>query len=379
MDHFPGLSEDGRAWAEIDLNALAYNAGQVSAMLPDGCKIMAVVKADAYGHGAERTAMRLRREGVDTFAVATISEGIKLRKEGLDGNILVLGYTHPKDAGSLNAFELTQLVVDGAYARALDATGHKLRVHIAVDTGMHRLGIESTQTDEIESVFKCRNLTVEGVASHLASSDSIDDGDTDFTNLQIERFFAAVESLKSKGYDPGKLHIQASYGICNYSGIKCDYARAGITLYGVMSHNAKMRIKPSLKPVLSLRARIAQVRRINAGESVSYGRTFTALMPLMLATVCIGYADGIPRQMSGCGGMCIIHGQKAIIVGRICMDLLMVDVTGIDHVEPCDIATLIGRDGNEEIRCENVAEQSGTITNDILCRLGSRLPRIYLN
>lgn len=378
MDSTFTASENGRAWAEIDLKALSYNTSELRAHLKPGCELMAVVKANAYGLGAGMVADRLSGDGVKAFAVATVSEGVELRKHGIEGEILVLGYTRPEDSKFLSDFHLAQLAVDGGYAKALDETGNKIVVHVAVDTGMHRLGIEARNVREIESVFECRNLTVAGVATHLASSDSIRDTDMEATNRQIEKFRATVSALKSSGYDVGKLHIQASYGVINYPDLQYDYARVGIALYGVKSHNGETATSPALRPVLSLRAVIAQVRWIDAGETVSYGGAFKAAAPVKLATVCIGYADGIPRQMSGNGGQCIVQGRLVPIVGRICMDLLMVDVTGIESVRPGDIATLIGADGNAEIRCEDFAEVSGTITNDILCRIGSRLPRIYI-
>ena len=368
----------GRAWVEVDLTALAHNAAELRAILPRGCELMAVVKADAYGHGDTEVARRLRDEGVGAFAVATAGEGLRLRESGLDGEILVLGYTPAEDAELLNAHDLIQLVFDGGYAKALDGTGHKIRAHIAIDTGMHRLGIEASNLDELKSVFACGNLAIEGCATHLAAPDSPAPGDIEFTEGQIGKFFAAVNALRTAGYNVGKLHIQASYGMLNFPGLNCDYARAGIALYGVLSHDeAIFGKKPALRPVLSLRARVAQVRWIGAGESVSYGRTFTAAAPMRLATVCAGYADGVPRQISGKGGMCIINGRKVPIVGRVCMDLLMVDATDAGPVEPGDVATLIGADGDEVIRCEETAKAAGTITNDILCRLGGRLPRIY--
>jgi serine/alanine racemase len=338
---------------------------------------MPVVKADAYGHGAEMSAARLQREGIKAFAVATVEEGAYLRDSGLTGKILVLGYTHPGDAGFLNTLNMSQLVFDGAYAKALDGTGYKINVHIAIDTGMHRLGIDVSNEAEIESVYSYNNLTVEGVATHLASSDSLDAEDIKFTNTQMERFLTVINTLKSKGYDVGKLHTQASYGVYNYPDMQCDYARVGIALYGIMSYDGDTKIKPALRPVMSLRALIAQVKWIGAGEGVSYGRTFIADKPMKLATVCIGYADGIPRQMSGNGGVCIVRGHKVPVIGRICMDMLMVDVTGIDDVAAGDIATLIGKDRGEEIRCEDVAAASGTISNDIVSRIGGRLQRIY--
>ena len=244
---------------------------------------------------------------------------------------------------------------------------------------MRRLGFEPSDIAEIEGVFSCSCLSVEGVATHLAVCDSLDVGDTEFTNLQVKRFADVVKALGGKGYDVGKLHVQSSYGIYNFPGIKCDFARPGIAMYGVMSHNGGTKVMPSLRPVLSLRARVVQVRWIGAGEGVSYGRLFTSDRRMKLATVGVGYADGVPRQLSGNGGMCIVNGCSVPIVGRICMDMLMLDVTGVDSVAAGDVVTVIGCDGGEVIRCEDVAEASGTITNDILCRLGGRLPRVYLD
>jgi len=379
IENYNTPSEDGRAWVEIDLDALAYNASTIQAYLPQGCELMSIVKTDAYGHGVEKCAARLRREGFKVFAVSTVNEGVRLRENGLDGEILVLGYTHAKDARFLNEHSLSQLVVDGAHAKSLDDTGYELRVHIGIDTGMHRLGIEPCKFSEIERVYACKNLIVEGVATHLSSADSRDEDDVAFTNKQIESYISVVDKLRERGYNTGKLHAQASYGIFNYPGFTCDYARAGIALYGAMSDVRDRLDMPSLRPVLSLRAIIAQVRTIGAMESVSYGRIYTTDKPIKLATVSIGYADGVPRQMSGNGGVCLVGGRRVPIVGRVCMDMLMLDVSGVENVGAEDVVTLIGKDGNEEIRCEDFAAVSGTITNDILCRLGSRLPRVYID
>ena len=377
MSNTKNIVTSSRAWIEVDLEALSHNAREISLSLPRGCELMAVVKTDAYGHGITKVARRLWREGVKTFAVATVNEGILLRKNGVKGNILVLGYTHFADAKILSKNNLEQLVVDGAHAKSLDETGYKLNVHVAIDTGMHRLGIERKNFDEIESVFKCKNLTVVGVASHLASSDSQLSEDIDFTNEQIKNFYETVGDIQEKGYEVGKLHVQASYGVCNYPELMCDYARVGIMLYGVMSDNSKTKPLPDLQPVLSLHSRVIQIRRIEAGESVSYGRIFTATKPMRIAVVSIGYADGVPRQISGNGGVCIVNGVKVPIIGRVCMDLLMIDISEVGFVEPGDVVTLIGKNGDEEIRCEDFAVASGTITNEVLCRLNSRLERVY--
>jgi len=368
----------GRAWVEIDLDALGHNVAATRALLPDECSIMAIVKTDAYGHGIVRVAQRMQQEGVKAFAVATVLEGIKLRDNGLDGEILVLGYTPPGDAKFLESNDISQLIVDGAYAGALNETGHKLRVHIAIDTGLHRLGIESSKFSVIESVYACENLIVNGIATHFASSDGLKKGDFEYTDLQVHKFWTVIDALKSRGYDVGRLHAQASYGICNHPAIRCNYVRAGIMLYGMMSRREDTLIKPDLIPVLSLRAVIAQVRWINSGASVSYGRTFTTDRPTKIATVGLGYGDGLPRSISGKDAYAIVCGTKVPIIGRVCMDLLMLDVTDVGQVQAGDIATFIGKDGDEEILCEDLAEIADTITNEIVCRLSERLPRIYM-
>ncbi|MCL2078727.1 MAG: serine racemase VanT catalytic subunit [Oscillospiraceae bacterium] len=367
----------GRAWIEIDMDALSHNLSDIRSKIPQGCEIMAVLKADAYGHGFERVAKRLVREGVSAFAVATVAEGALLREIVPDGEILVLGRSHARDAACLSDHNLTVLVADDVHAGELNEAGYKLRIHIAVDTGMHRLGTEPDNFDDIERIFNYENLTVCGIGTHLASADSLESSDVDFTIGQMERLCALVKKLNEKGYDVGKIHSQSSYGIYNYPHFKCDYVRPGIMLYGVHSHDAETREKTGLRPMLSLKADISQVRQIKAGESVSYGRLFTAKNPMTVATVSIGYADGIPRQMTDSGGMAIVNGVKVPVIGRICMDMLMLDVSGVPGVKAGDVATFIGTDKNEQIRCEELAAVCGTITNDILCRLGSRLPRVY--
>lgn len=367
----------GRAWVEIDMDALSFNIADIRKKTPKSSEIMAVLKADAYGHGVERVAKRLVREGINAFAVATVAEGIKLRGIVPGAEILVLGRAHISDAGCLYDYNLLQLVVDDVHAKALESTGYKLRIHVAIDTGMHRLGVEPDDFDDIEKLFNYENLTVEGIGTHLASPDSLSEIDVDFTNEQMQRFYAVVQKLRDKGYNVGKLHAQSSYGIYNYPELECDYTRPGIMLYGVQSQADDTRVKTDLKPMLSLKADISQVRKIKTGESVSYGRLFTVKKPSVIATVGIGYADGIPRQMTGKDGMAIVKGIKVPIVGRICMDMLMLDVTDVPGVKAGDVATFIGSDGAQQIRCEELAASAGTITNDILCRLGSRLPRIY--
>jgi len=368
--------ERGRAWIELDTDALAYNIADIRCKLPEGCDIMAVVKANAYGHGVGPVAGRLVKEGITVFAVATAAEGVQLRQYVPGEDILVMGYTHPQDANVLTKYDLIQLTADGVHAKALHDTGCKIRVHIAVDTGMHRLGIEPSDFSEIENIYGLSNLCVEGIATHLSSPDSLTDSDISFSNTQMDMFFDIVNRLREKGLNTGKLHVHSSYGIYNYPETRCDYARPGVMMYGIQSQNDETKNKTDLQPVLSLKAVIAQVRWIKAGESISYGRHYKTVKDTKLATVTIGYADGIPRQLSGKEGYGIVRGKKVPIIGRICMDMLMLDITEAGHVEAGDIATFIGRDGDEEIRCEDIAEAAGTITNDVLSGLSGRLPRI---
>lgn len=355
-----------RAWREIDLDALAYNARILQGRLAPGCRLMAVVKADAYGHGAVPVARHLEQEGIDAFAVACLEEGIILRKAGVKGTILVLGYTPPQAVPELCRWQLTQTVADEEHGRALNVECLTLPVHLALDTGMHRLGVPAEDTAALARLYTMENLNITGVFSHLCVSDSCAPGDEDYTLAQLSRFFASVDWLRKNGYDPGAVHIQASGGILNLPPQPCDYARAGIALYGVAEGDDP-------RPVLALRARVACVRTLAAGEQAGYGLDFRAERDTRLAVLTIGYADGLPRSLAQNGGRVLLHGQLCPMVGRMCMDQLFVDVTDVPRVSPRDIATLIGQDSGLELRVEELAQQCSTIPNELLSRLGSRL------
>lgn len=355
-----------RAWREIDLDALAHNARILQGRLAPGCRLMAVVKADAYGHGAVPVARHLEREGVSAFAVACLEEGIILRKAGVKGTILVLGYTPSQAVPELCRWQLTQTVADEEHGRALNAAGLPLPVHLALDTGMHRLGVLAEDTPALAQLYGMENLKITGVFSHLCVSDSCIPEDRAYTQQQLDRFFAAVDWLRRQGYDPGTIHIQASGGILNLPPQPCDYARAGIALYGVAEGD-------DLRPVLALRARVACVRTLAAGERAGYGLDFRAERETKLAVLTIGYADGLPRSLAQNGGRVLLHGQSCPMAGRMCMDQLFVDVTDVPRVSPGDIATLIGQDSGLELQVEELAQQCSTIPNELLSRLGSRL------
>ena len=366
--------DDSRAWIEVHTDALCQNVVQLQKCLPDMCRLMAVVKADAYGHGIRSVIPALKKAGVQAFAVATLNEGIALRQQNVSGDILILGYTAPEAAAYIHKHRLTQTVLNADYAKALDRQSIQIKVHLKIDTGMHRLGIPYHTEKEILPLFQYKNLLVTGMYSHLCVSDSLEAADTAFTKQQIERFLQLIRKIKEKGLDPGMVHIQSTYGILNYSGLPCSYARAGIGLYGVLSQPGNTRQKVDLTPVLSLKARVAGIQNIPAGETVGYGRTYQAQHNITAAVVSIGYADGIPRNWRN--GHVLIRGQAAPVIGRICMDQFMADISEIQTVQPGDPVTIIGRDGSREIRCEEFAAQCGTISNDILSRLGPRLPRI---
>lgn len=335
--------------------------------------LMAVVKADAYGHGAVIAARALWRHGVRAFAVATMEEGVELRRAGIRGTILVLSWTPAQFARRLARWHLSQTIADEAHARALSAQGVRLDVHIALDTGMHRLGVAWDDLDAQMRIFALPGLRIRGTFSHLSVADSLSKADVAFTREQSRRFFAAIEALRGRGCDPGLVHLQASYGILNHPAGPCDFARAGIALYGVTSDSKPTARTADLWPVLSLRARVASVRALAPGESAGYGRAFTARRPTKLAAVAIGYADGLPRDLPERGGEVLLHGHRAPAVGRLCMDQMLVDATDVPDVRPGDVATLIGRDGAAQISAVDLAGQCGVLTNELLSRLGGRL------
>lgn len=366
-----------RAWVEADLSNLEHNARVLQSLMPEGCKLMAVVKDEAYGHGAFDVSVHLNRIGVRAFAVATIDEGIALRKRAVSGDILIMGCTDPCRAGELRRYRLTQTLTDPDYALRLDARGVRLKAQVKVDTGMHRLGVSSEDIGGAEKMFKLRNIAVTGIYTHLCCSDSDAPEDVDFTRGQISRFFALIDALRARGVTVPKIHMQSSYGLLNYPDVRCDYARMGIALYGVLSSpGGNTVIRPDLRPVLSLKARVVLVRRIPAGDFVGYGRTFKAERDTVLAVIPVGYGDGFPRHLS-CGKAYVsIRGQLAPVAGRICMDQFAVDVTDIPDVAAGDIAVLIGEPGDLPLSAPVVADSAGSISNELLCRMGSRLPVI---
>ncbi|WMC94185.1 serine racemase VanT catalytic subunit [Kineothrix sp. MB12-C1] len=368
-----------RAWIEIDRNNLLQNIVALQSLLPQGGKLMPVVKANAYGHGAVLLSKELNRLGISSFCVATVSEGIELRCHGIQGEILILGYTHPNLFPMLRKYRLTQTVIDCSYAKLLNSYGEKIEVHLKIDTGMHRLGERFERIEEIYSIFQCKNLMITGTYTHLCSDESTSEKDRKFTMQQGTVFCKVISDLKKRGYDCGKLHLLASYGLINYPGLVGDYARIGIALYGVLSNRADLENCPiSLLPILSIKARVALTKDLYAGENAGYGLQYIANRYRKIAVLTIGYADGIPRSLSCGRGKVLINQKQAPIIGRICMDQMLIDVTDIPNVNTDDIAVIIGKSGEHEITVYDLAEAAGTITNELLSCLGSRLNRVLL-
>lgn len=367
--------DTGRAWIEVNAENLRHNVETLKKAMQPGCELMAVVKAQAYGHGAVITASRLNEMGVLSFAVATVDEGIALRKGGIHGEILVLGYTDAGRAPELEEYDLMQTLISPEYAKALDRQGIAVKVHIKIDTGMHRLGIADGERSAVRKIFYMKNLRVCGMFTHLCCPDSRHPDDIAFTKGQIDRFYGMADALRDSGIILPKLHIQSSYGLLNYPDLVCDYVRAGIALYGVLSSPKEDTVlKPDLRPVLSLKSRVVLIRKVAAGESVGYGRNFTAVRDTRIAILPIGYGDGYPRSLSGGKGSVLINRYVVPVVGRICMDQLAVDITDAEGVSVGDVAILAGAEGYDELSAPAVADSSGSISNELLCRMGARLP-----
>lgn len=368
-----------RAWLEIDLEKIKWNVNSLRSILPSGCEIMAVLKADAYGHGAVPIGKMLNTIGVYSFAVATVDEGIALRKHGIKGEILILVYTDLARMKEVVRYNLKQTVVDEKYGEAMNNCGFPIQAEIKIDSGMHRLGILAENVPQVEHVLRLKNLQIKGMFTHLYEADSLEKEAVENTKRQIEKFNELVDKLKERKIVIPKLHIQSSYGLLNYPALRYDYVRIGIALFGTLSAKQdKTKVHLDLKPALSLKSIVTSVRKLSAGDTAGYSGMYCADKERTIAAVSIGYADGIPRNLSGTGCKAIVHGKKVEIIGKICMDQLLLDVTDVENVQAQDTVTFIGDEGEEELTVLDMAEKSGTIANEIFSRLGERLERKIL-
>lgn len=372
-----------RTWAEIDLDALEENYREIRRRLPEKTAVMAVVKADAYGHCDRFVAGELQRLGVKWFGVSNLEEALSLRRCGIQGSILILGLTPPEKADILAENHITQTVYSAEYAALLSAEAVRRQVvvegHLKLDSGMRRIGFligeGEDPADEIEAVCQLPGLRLNGIFSHFSSSDDLTPEGRAFTALQQRRCDQLLQRLAERGICFPLRHLQNSAGIVN---LDCGYelVRAGLILYGLPVAALPQR-QLALKPVMSIRSIVSMVKPVAPGEPVSYCRTYTTQKITRVATVPIGYADGYLRLFSNRASV-LIHGQRAPIIGNICMDQLMVDVSGIEGVETGDLVTVVGRDGDQEITFDELAALAGTISYELVCLVGKRVPRVCL-
>lgn len=376
MDYFK------RIWAEIDLDRIAANVAALRSLLPAHVKMMAVIKADAYGHGVETVSHTLAEAGVDFWAVSSISEAIQLRRFHTTLPILILGYTPPECANELSQHMLTQTVYSLEYATALSqaaqASGCSVTAHLKLDVGMGRLGFRAESPDCLQQAFAaCRlpGLHINGIFTHFPSADLDGDETGSVTQQQIALFDRRVKELEQAGIAFTYRHCCNSAGSLAFPSGYMDMVREGIALYGLAPSEA-LKHKVTLQPAMQLKTVVSMVKTLHAGDTISYGRTVTLTQDKRIATVCIGYADGYPRALSQNGYM-LINGQKAPIIGRICMDQLMLDVTDIDQVEMGTEVTVFGEDHGVSLPAEEVAALCNTIHYELVCVLGKRVPRVY--
>ena len=369
-----------RAWAQIDLAAMAHNFAIAKGT---GKKVMCVIKANAYGHGAVPCGLHLQKLGADFFAVACLAEAIELRRGGITKPILILGYTPAEYAAELAQYRITQTVYDMDSALALSAeavkAGVTVEVHIKVDTGMSRIGIyaQSRQAalaaaEEIRRIYALPGIDAAGVYTHFSVAD--DPEQDGYTKGQLENFNGVLDALAEKGIRPSLCHAGNTAAIMNHPDSHFDMVRAGIMLYGMYPDGVHRSDGP-LRPVMTLKSRVAQVRELPAGASVSYGRTFETTRPTRIAVITAGYADGHPRRISD-SSYDVINGRSFPQVGRICMDMHMLDITGDDTVKAGDEVSLWGGEG---LRPEQVAQRVGTLNYELTCLITPRIARVYVN
>lgn len=375
-----------RTWAEISLNAIEHNYNIIRNKVADDTKVCCVIKADGYGHGAVELSQIYEKLGADFFAVSNIDEGIEIRKSGSKLPIVILGYTPVSEAENLAEYDISQAVFSLEYAKELSEKCVEedciCKMHIKVDSGMSRIGFmcqefprDEYSIEEICEACCLPNLEVEGLFTHFCVSDEDAEG-REFTNKQYENFIHVRDSLKKRGVDISVVHCSNSGAIEDYPETCCDMVRAGIILYG-LAPSSKLVDRLDLVPAMTLKTVVAFVKEVQKGATISYGRTFTADRKMKIATVPIGYADGFIRQNAKDGYM-MVNGKKAKIVGRICMDQTMLDVTDIEDVKTGDEVVVFGTGENGEPTADSLAENTGTINYETVCLVGKRVPRIYI-
>ncbi len=381
MDHFLK-----RTWAQIDLDAIKHNYLQIRNNISDKSMLLCVIKADAYGHGAVALAKEYERLGADWFAVSNLEEAFQLRNNGIKKPILILGYTPANMAYELSKLNISQAVFSEEYANDLSnyaaKNNVKVKIHLKIDTGMSRIGFvfknerENLETiKELRRVCNLENLITEGIFTHFAVADEAGKS-IETTNGQFSAFSDICKILKDSGINIKIRHCSNSGGILNYPQTNLDMVRAGIILYGLFP-SIYVRNKLDLQPAIFLKTVFSQVKTVPEGTAVSYGGTFVTQRKTKIATVPIGYADGYLRVLSSKASM-LVNGKKAPVIGRICMDQAMLDITDIENINSNTVVTVFGKDGDAEIKVEDIADIANTINYEILCLISKRIPRIYI-
>lgn len=368
-----------RCWAEIDLDTVKNNYLIYKRCLPEGMKIAAVVKADAYGHGDCSVAQVLQREGADYFAVSNINEAIRLRKHGIKGDIIILGYTPSEYAEILYEFDITQTIVSEEHANSLFLDSkNKIKCQFAIDTGMNRIGLNGENPEECERIIReyKDKLGLNGLFTHLCVADGDKDEDKAFTKRQIQIFKDVAGAVSDLNLP--YIHYMNSAGGLFYAHDMPfgNLARLGIVLYG-LKPDIENTLPDGIKPAMTWKTAVAMVKKIYPGETVGYGRTFTAESEKCVATLPVGYADGYNRLLSN-RGYVVINGKKAPVIGRVCMDQITVDVSGIDGVKQGDEVILMGDGTDNALTADGMAQLTGTIGYEIVCDISNRVERIYI-
>lgn len=370
-----------RCWASVDLAALSQNYRSIRRFLSPGCRYLAIVKADGYGHGAATVASLLQKEGADWFGVATMEEALKLRRQGIYRPILVLGYTDPTAAAVLASNTITQTLFSEEYALQLAQeaarAGCTVDCHVKIDTGMSRLGFEAENPGTVPLIEKLAaesRLRLTGIFTHFAVADEDTEVSREFTERQFTLFMQVCNRLQAAGVNVGLRHCCNSAGTLLHPDYHLDMCRIGLSQYG-LDPDPCMKDLLQIRPAMSLYTVVSMVKEIPAGATVSYGRQYTAPSPRRIATVAIGYADGYPRALSNRAEM-LLHGKRAPVVGRVCMDQLMLDVTDIPEARMGDIAVAAGCEGDESITFDDWARWAGTINYEVLCGISKRVPRL---
>jgi alanine racemase len=367
------------SYAEVSASALVGNYRVFREMIPSDVKMLTLMKANAYGHGAVWAAKLLEREGADCFGIATDEEALELRRAGIRTPLLILGYTRPERIPELARADVTQALPDldaaRSYSDALKGTGLTLRAHIKLDTGMARYGLDCRDTDaavrDAVAMAKLPHLNVEGMFTHFATADSAKDA---YTPIQAEKFSNVYKKVTNAGVKIEIAHCENSAAMLKYKGLQFNMVRLGISLYGI-APSLEIEIPESLRTVMALHTTIVQVKTLKAGESVSYGRRFITERPTKLAVVRIGYGDGLPRALTNKGVMSV-RGVTVPMVGTVCMDACMLDVTDVPGVERGDDVLVFGRSGDLFLSPDTQAAACGTIAYELVTRIGSRIPRI---